>query len=162
MTHPPESSIETAGRTASQISLLQMVLSCQQVERSIHPSRLQLTLFECPLKSIANSWHCVGWLSRHGCSCNNCQIDPVLQRPPASYTGLMIAGSILRQITRNYPLNRPRRRILEMLPDVAADNGEFSIKSGLRLRAYPGGTTSANRHIGLAILILGWIAAWRV
>jgi len=51
----------------------------------------------------------------------------------------MSAGSILRQITRYYPLNRPRRRLLATLPDVAADNGEFSIKSGLRLRAYPGG-----------------------
>lgn len=51
----------------------------------------------------------------------------------------MIAGSILRQITRHYPLNRPRRRLLEILPDVPADNGEFSIKSGLRLRAYSGG-----------------------
>lgn len=75
----------------------------------------------------------------------------------------MIVRSILRQITRNYRLNRPRRRLLEMLPDVATDNGEFSIKSGLRLRAYPGGgTTFANKPIGLAILILGWIAPWSV
>ena len=51
----------------------------------------------------------------------------------------MIARSTLRQITRHYPLNRPRRRLIEMLPSVATDNGEFSIKSGLRLRAYPGG-----------------------
>jgi hypothetical protein len=51
----------------------------------------------------------------------------------------MIAGSILRQIMRHYPLNRPRRRLLEMRPDVATNNGEFSIKAGLRLRAYPGG-----------------------
>jgi FkbM family methyltransferase len=51
----------------------------------------------------------------------------------------LIARSTLRQITRHYPLNRPRRRLIEMLPSVATDNGEFSIKSGLRLRAYPGG-----------------------
>jgi FkbM family methyltransferase len=54
------------------------------------------------------------------------------------YTGFMI-GSALRQITRHYPLNRPRWRLLRMLPDLGAANGEFGIKLGLRLRAYPGG-----------------------
>jgi FkbM family methyltransferase len=51
----------------------------------------------------------------------------------------MTAGSILRQITRHYPLNCLRGRLLEMLPDVATDSGEFTMKSGLRLRAYSGG-----------------------
>jgi FkbM family methyltransferase len=51
----------------------------------------------------------------------------------------MISRSILREITRHYPLNRPRWRLLQMLPDLGAARGEFSIKRGLRLRAYPGG-----------------------
>lgn len=51
----------------------------------------------------------------------------------------MPVGSVLRQFTRYYPLNRPRFRLLQMLPGVESDNGEFLIKHGLRLRAYTGG-----------------------
>lgn len=51
----------------------------------------------------------------------------------------MSVGSILRQFTRCYPLNRPRFRLLEMLPGVAPDSGELLMKHGLRLRAYAGG-----------------------
>lgn len=44
----------------------------------------------------------------------------------------------LRHITKHYPFNRPRRRFIDFLPNIT-NNGDFSIKSGLRLRAYPGG-----------------------
>ena len=57
---------------------------------------------------------------------------------PATPSSIRIARTILRQITRHYPLNRPRKPLLDILPDVER-NGEFSMKAGLRLRAYPGG-----------------------
>jgi hypothetical protein len=57
---------------ASPISSLQMLLSCQPVERSIRPSRLRPTLSECPLKLIAVSGHGVSWLRRQPCNWDDC------------------------------------------------------------------------------------------
>lgn len=46
---------------------------------------------------------------------------------------------LIRQVTRHYPLNSPRSRLLDWLPNVPVDYGDFSAKGGLTISAYRGG-----------------------